>query len=67
MLELTLYPSDWDKYMRMQEDVFLELLHIVTPFIEKKRNPSHDAKIAREAFVDYFNGVGAIAWQDKYS
>lgn len=31
------------------------------------RNPCHNAKAVREAFVNYFNGVGAVAWQDKYS
>lgn len=34
--ELRLEPDDWWNYLRMDEDTYVELLHLVTPLIERQ-------------------------------
>lgn len=36
LAELKFEKDDWFNYLRMDEETYLELLHLVTPFIEKK-------------------------------
>jgi len=33
--ELRICPKDWQNYLRMDEDTYMKLLSLVTPFIEK--------------------------------
>lgn len=33
--ELRIFPQDWQNYLRMDEDTYLKLLSLVTPFIKK--------------------------------
>ena len=34
--ELRLYPADFRNFLRMDEDIYLELLNVLSPFIEKE-------------------------------
>ncbi|KAJ8963117.1 hypothetical protein NQ318_018582 [Aromia moschata] len=34
--ELRLQPDDWRNYLRMDEETYIELLNLVTPFIKRK-------------------------------
>jgi len=34
--ELTMEPTDWNYYQRMNDSTYLELLELVTPLIQKK-------------------------------
>ena len=43
MKELKLEKGDWFNYMRMDHETYLELLHQVSPFIEKKNTLLREA------------------------
>jgi hypothetical protein len=34
--ELVMYPRDWSKYLRMDEETYFKLLSLVTPLIKNK-------------------------------
>ena len=41
--ELRLYPKDWFNYLRMSEEVYLQLLTFVTLMIERKNTNMREA------------------------
>ena len=41
--ELKIYPRDWHNYLRMNEETYLNLLSLVTPWIKKKDTNMRDA------------------------
>jgi len=48
LTELKLEPGDWFNYLRMDEETYLELLHLVTHLIKKKNTHLREAISAHE-------------------
>lgn len=48
LTELKLEPGDWFNYLRMDEETYLELLHLVTYLIKKKNTHLREAISAHE-------------------
>lgn len=69
MAELAMYPADWNNYMRMSEEVFLELLQMVDPFIRKKDTHLREAISPNERLCATlrFLATGANYEQLKFS
>lgn len=56
------------RYFTEEEDAEEEptFERVLTPLEQIPRNATTQAKLVRELFVDYFNGEGAVHWQNEY-
>lgn len=52
-------------YFREEEEQELSQGLILTPLQNNQGNPTVHAKLVREVFVEYFNGKGAVYFQDE--